>query len=229
MGRPHVLGTRGSISCLASLARYATAARLRSGAVAGGTGNPAARSGDVGAVESAFAPAIAGSPRAARRSRRLAGGAAAEARLGLSFDDLVVREYTPMLRLAVTLVGDDDAEEIVQEAFASVHERWARLDRPGGYLRGCVVNRARDVLRRRYRAARLQPWAARRDESTELGADHLLDALDALPPTRRAAVVLRYYEGRSEAEIAELLGVRPGTVKSMLHRALAQLRGVIEP
>jgi RNA polymerase sigma-70 factor (sigma-E family) len=148
----------------------------------------------------------------------------------LSFDDLVAREYMPMVRLAVTLVGDDgDAEEIVQEAFAAVHERWARLDRPGGYLRGCVVNRARDVLRRRYRAARLQRSAPRRDETTELGADHLLDALDALPPTRRAAVVLRYYEGRSEAEIAELLGVRPGTVKSMLHRALAQLRRVIEP
>jgi RNA polymerase sigma factor (sigma-70 family) len=42
------------------------------------------------------------------------------------------------------------------------------------------------------------------------------------------AVVLRYYEGRSEAEIAEALGVRPGTVKSMLHRALVQLREVIE-
>jgi RNA polymerase sigma factor (sigma-70 family) len=65
-------------------------------------------------------------------------------------------------------------------------------------------------------------------EVAELGADHLLDALGALPPRRRAAVVLRYYEDLSEAEIAAVLKVRPGTVKSMLHRSLLQLRGVVE-
>ena len=49
------------------------------------------------------------------------------------------------------------------------------------------------------------------------------------PATQRAAVVLRYYEDRSEADIADLLGVRPGTVKSLLHRGLVGLREVIEP
>ena len=65
-------------------------------------------------------------------------------------------------------------------------------------------------------------------EPATLGADHLLDALQALPPKRRAALVLRYYDDLSEAEIASVLGVRPGTVKSMLHRGLAQLREDIE-
>jgi RNA polymerase sigma-70 factor (sigma-E family) len=184
-------------------------------------------------VEPGVAPTIVGPVRVAgpsRLTRRSRGGNAAEAPVAHAFDDLVAREYAPMLRLAVLIVDDEgDAEEVVQEAFAAVHERWDRLDRPGGYLRGCVVNRARDVLRRRYRAARFRRSAPSRHEPAELGADHLLDALDTLTPTRRAAVVLRYYEGRSEAEIAELLGVRPGTVKSMLHRALAQLREEIEP
>jgi RNA polymerase sigma factor (sigma-70 family) len=68
----------------------------------------------------------------------------------------------------------------------------------------------------------------RDDTTSELGADELGDALASLAPKRRAAVVLRYYEGLAEREIAEILRVRPGTVKSMLHRALAQLREVIE-
>jgi RNA polymerase sigma-70 factor (sigma-E family) len=148
----------------------------------------------------------------------------------VTFDELFGREYAPMVRLATLLLGNEaEAEEVVQEAFAIVHERWARLDRPGGYLRGCVVNRARDLLRRRAVAQRLRrAQATARPETTELAVDHLFDALDVLPPRRRIAIVLRYYEGRTEAEIAELLGVRPGTVKSMVHRGLAQLREVIE-
>ena len=65
--------------------------------------------------------------------------------------------------------------------------------------------------------------------TTEDEVDHLADVLAALPVKQRAAVVLRYYEDRSEADIADLLGVRPGTVKSLLHRGLARLREVIEP
>ena len=145
-----------------------------------------------------------------------------------SFDEVFVREYLPMVRLATLLLGTEaEAEEAVQDAFAIVHERWDRLTRPGGYLRSCVVNRCGDILRRRTLARRL--LRATPVENAHLGADHLLDALATLPPKRRAAIVLRYYEGCSEAEIADVLGVRPGTVKSMLHRALAQLREVIEP
>lgn len=69
----------------------------------------------------------------------------------------------------------------------------------------------------------------RSDETTtDLGADELADALAALPPKRRTAVVLRYYAGLDTREIADAMGVRPGTVKSLLHRALAQLREEIE-
>jgi len=149
----------------------------------------------------------------------------------VTFDELFAREYGPMVRLAVLLLGNEgEAEETVQDAFAIVLERWPRLERPGGYLRSCVVNRCRDQLRRRALGRRIRRTRATQpvEATTELGADDLFDALDVLPPRRRVAVVLRFYEERSEAEIAEILGVRPGTVKSMLHRALAQLREVIE-
>jgi RNA polymerase sigma factor (sigma-70 family) len=58
--------------------------------------------------------------------------------------------------------------------------------------------------------------------------DYLVDALNQLPPKRKTALVLRYYAGLSEREIAETMGVRPGTVKSMVSRGLAELREVIE-
>ena len=90
-----------------------------------------------------------------------------------------------------------------------------------------MVNRCRDVQRRR-RTERRTPLPPT-DQSTELGADELADALAALPIKRRAAIVLRYYDGLSEARIAEVLGVKPGTVKSLLSRGLAELREVIEP
>jgi RNA polymerase sigma-70 factor (sigma-E family) len=144
-----------------------------------------------------------------------------------TFEAVYDREYAPMVRLAFLLVDSNEvAEEVVQDAFARLHERWDGITNPGGYLRTSVVNRARDVQRRRRRERRLRIVSA---EEATLGADHLGDALAALPSKRRAALVLRYYEDLSEAEIAEVLGVRPGTVKSMLHRGLAQLREVIEP
>ena len=67
-----------------------------------------------------------------------------------SFDDLYRDEYGPMVRLARGLVDTQEiAEEIVQDAFARVYERWNRLDHPGGYLRTAVVNGARSELRKR--------------------------------------------------------------------------------
>ena len=144
-----------------------------------------------------------------------------------SFDDVYRRESAPMVRLAFLMVDSEtQAEEVVHDAFAALYERWARVDNPGAYLRTCVVNRCRDVHRRRALERRWRQGVT--NEHIELGADHLLDALATLPPKRRAALVLRYYDDCTVAEIAEVLGVRPGTVKSMLHRGLAQLREVIE-
>jgi RNA polymerase sigma-70 factor (sigma-E family) len=145
-----------------------------------------------------------------------------------TFEDLFRSRYEPMVRVAFLLVGSRaEAEDVVQDAFARIELRWSRLDNPEGYLRRCVVNRSHDMLRRRRLEQRFR-LLHRDDKTSELQADELGDALATLTPKRRAAVVLRYYAGLPEREIAEILRVRPGTVKSMLHRALAQLREVIE-
>ena len=143
-----------------------------------------------------------------------------------TFEGLYALEYRPIVRLAFVMLGrDGPAEEVVQDGFARVYERWDSLDSPGGYLRTCVVNGFAT-------SSAANGWRSgdgpTRDRRRRARVDHLTDALAALPPKRRAAVVLRYYGDLSEAEIAATLGVRPGTVKSMLHRSLAQLRGVIE-
>jgi RNA polymerase sigma-70 factor (sigma-E family) len=138
------------------------------------------------------------------------------------FEDLFAAERGPMTRLAYLLVGSEAvAEEVVQDAFAQVYERWDRLDRPGGYLRTCVVHGARRAGRRRSRELRVVHDAP---GPAQLEARELLDALGRLRPSWRAVVVLRFYGDMTQDEIAEVLGMRSGTVKSALHRALGQLR-----
>ena len=154
-------------------------------------------------------------------------GRTAEPYVGATFESLYADEVDAMARLAFLMVGSEaQAEELVHDAFARLYERWDRVDNPGGYLRTCVVNGCKDRLRRRGVERR---HAAAAPGTVEPAADHLADVLAALPYRQRAAVVLRYYEDRSEADIADLLGVRPGTVKSLLHRGLVGLREVIEP
>lgn len=144
------------------------------------------------------------------------------------FDELYRTEHLPMLRLAYLLTSDrESAAEIAQDAFVRTYERWDRLQNPGGYLRTAVVNRCNDHHRRRIRRA-TRPVAEVEDRPV---LDHdavLADVIAALKPKQRAAIVLRYHLDLPQAEIAEVLGVRQGTVKSLLHRALAELRGALE-
>lgn len=170
--------------------------------------------------------AEAASTRRAARPLRLAPSAAAGA--DAAFDALFERERTPMVRVAYLLVGSEPlAEEIVQDAFASVYVRWDRIDNPGGFLRQCVVNGAKSSLRRRSLERRKAQLLV--DEGTAPAGRELLDALAALPLSWRSVVVLRFYEGMTQEEIAEALDMRLGTVKSSLHRGLAKLREALEP
>ena len=155
------------------------------------------------------------------------GGGRTEPYVGDTFEALYLTEVDAMARLAFLMVGSEDqAEELVHDAFARLFERWDRVDNPGGYLRTCVVNGCRDRLRRRG----VERRHATASPAAQTSPTHdLADVLAGLPYKQRAAIVLRYYEDRSDADIAELLGVRPGTVKSLLHRGLASLREVIEP
>ena len=138
------------------------------------------------------------------------------------FEVLYQREFRPMVRLATALVdAPDQAEEVVQEAFAALYVRYRVVDNPVAYLRVCVLNGGRKVLRRR-RIVRQQPPVT--PENGELGFNHVIDAVRRLPTKQRNAVVLRYELQLSDSEIAETLGVPVGTVNSTLLRALARLR-----
>ncbi len=154
-----------------------------------------------------------------------------------AFARLYADQFAPMVRLAALLVGSPTtAEDVVQESFAKLHGRFHRVDEPRAWLRVAVVNASRNERRRLGRLRRhLARQAGRADAGAvalpppELADAALLAALHRLPDPQRAAVVLRYYLGLPEAEIALSLGIRPGTVKSRLHRALAQLRAELGP
>ena len=131
-----------------------------------------------------------------------------------------------MVRLATLLVGSVAvAEEVVQDAFASVNQRWDELDKPGGYLRTCVINGCTTVLRRRSLEARYQACRAEiADNEIPSQLVELRSALDRLKERQRVVVVLRYFVDIPDDEIAQILGVRLATVRSLAHRALAELR-----
>jgi RNA polymerase sigma-70 factor (sigma-E family) len=135
--------------------------------------------------------------------------------------------YRGMVRLAFAMTGSAAvAEELVQDCFVRLHRRIVRLEHPAAYLRTAVVNACREHHRRRYLERTRHPEPL--PESAPPEVRELWDALAVLNPRQRAAVVLRFYEDLSEAEIATELGCRPGTVKSLLSRALAKLREVVE-
>ena len=115
------------------------------------------------------------------------------------------------------------AEEIVQDAFEKTLVAWPRLREPGAYLRTSVVNGCRSELRRR-QVMRRHPSPA--PAIAELGERDgaLLVAVSRLTPQRRIAITLRFWADMTEADIAAAMDVRPGTVKSLISRGLADLR-----
>jgi RNA polymerase sigma-70 factor (sigma-E family) len=146
------------------------------------------------------------------------------------------RHHLELVRLALLLVGDQPtAEDVVQDVFARLQARDRRLagrdDGGLAYARTAVVNACRSVLRHRstvYRASAALPPPGVQDsaEGQALLAEdrrQVLAALSKLPPRRREVLVLRYYLGLSEAEIAATLGISAGAVKSSAARGLAAL------
>lgn len=149
------------------------------------------------------------------------------------FAEFVIARQAALLRTACLLTGHaQDAEDLVQTTLVKVVPQWRRIrDNPEPYVRRVMVNE--NVSRWRHRRWRERSTdelpgtlAAERDV-VELIA--VRDALATLAPRQRAVLVLRYYEGLSEAEIAEQMSISPGTVKSQARDALARLRAVQPP
>jgi len=143
------------------------------------------------------------------------------------FDTFYLAKHQDMVRVAYFLTGSiGSAEEVVQESFIRVLERWTRIDDHAAYLRTTVVNRCRSWHRSRRVVLRRESRLERRGDHHDQ-PDEMADALKGLPRRRREVVVLRYYEGLSLADIATALGVTEGTVKSTLHHALNDLKGML--
>jgi RNA polymerase sigma-70 factor (sigma-E family) len=133
-----------------------------------------------------------------------------------------------LLRTAWLTCGDHQlAEDLVQGALAAVYQRWGRLraDEPAAYARRCIVNAHIDATRRGHREVVTDRVPDRGDlDALPPDTRWLLSALDTLPLRERQCVVLRHYADLPEAEVADLLKVSIGTVKSSTSRGLMRLR-----
>ncbi|NND75032.1 MAG: sigma-70 family RNA polymerase sigma factor [Ilumatobacter sp.] len=140
----------------------------------------------------------------------------------VSFEALYADQFLPMVRLATLMCGRVEvARDIVQDAFVRLHVKWAGVDQPQAYLRRSVVNGCRSRARwERLRRGRVSSNVP----TTQQQPEELNDVLALLSARQRAAIVLRFYEQRNEAEIAELIGCRPGTVGSLISRGLATMK-----
>jgi RNA polymerase sigma-70 factor (sigma-E family) len=155
------------------------------------------------------------------------------------FDHFVAAHVNDLLRTAYLIVWDEgEAEDLVQECLLKVARRWPRvrrMEQPRAYARRILVNLALDGARRRVQRRReLEPGAS----ASQIASDplpaletraELLEALGQLHERQRAVLVLRYFNDLTEAQVAEVLGCSPGTVKSSASRGLARLREALQP
>ena len=155
------------------------------------------------------------------------------------FDNFVAAHVDDLLRTAYLIVWDEgEAEDLVQECLLKVARRWPRVHRmeqPQAYARRILVNLALDGARRRAQRRReleagdaTSLWAVDPLQALETRAE-LLQALAQLHERQRAVLVLRYFNDLTEAQVADVLGCSPGTVKSSASRGLARLREALQP
>lgn len=150
----------------------------------------------------------------------------------LSFEGFVRERSDALLRFARLLTGNaDDAAEIVQEALTNLYPRWERVAAAGDpepYVKRSIVN-SRNTRWRRHRE-RPAGDSAELDGIAPDPANAWADAeafgrlFATLPPRQRAALILRFYEDQEFAAIAHQLGCAEPTARSLVHRALADLR-----
>jgi RNA polymerase sigma-70 factor (ECF subfamily) len=150
------------------------------------------------------------------------------------FEEFFEAKRDRLYRALYLLTGNrHEAEELTQDAFLKVWERWDRvaaMERPEGYLFRAAMNLFRSRLRRaRVAARRTLGRAEARDELAEVvQRDAVLRALASLTPRQRAALVLTELLDLETNETAEMLGVSPGTVRSLCHQGRAALRTTME-
>jgi RNA polymerase sigma factor (sigma-70 family) len=147
-----------------------------------------------------------------------------------AFDLVYVEQRPPLVRLATLLVRSQPvAEEIVQEAFVRLFERFDSVDNPPAFLRTVTVRLASTWRSRHHMEGerlRLVPPAL----STAMAEpDETWEAIGRLRPERATVLLLRFYEDLTHDEIARILGCPTATVRSRVRRGLVDLRKELEP
>lgn len=146
-----------------------------------------------------------------------------------TYEEVYRREYVGLVRVARLLTRSAEAaEDIVQDAFVKLYPGFDTVADPPGYLYRSVVNGCWSRHRRLRVVERLRHLTTSDDVATD-EIDETHSALGRLTRRQREVVVLRYYADLPLRDIAEVLGVSTGTVKSTLHDALAVLREVVDP
>jgi RNA polymerase sigma-70 factor (sigma-E family) len=154
-----------------------------------------------------------------------------------NFDRFVADNANGLVRTAYLMVGDlHEAEDLVQETLFKVASKWPRvssMENPVAYTRRILVNLALHGSSKRSRnraELKATPPAETASNTAHLDIDdELFDALAALPPRQRAALVLRYFLDLPEAEVAAAMRCSLGTVKSSTSRGLKRLEETLRP
>ena len=152
-------------------------------------------------------------------------------RLTLGFEEFFETERARLFRALLLITHDSaDAEDLMQEAFARVWERWDRvgtLDDPVGYLFKTALNLRRSALRRAMMAAARSPRPTAEGDPFEsvIRHDDAVRSLAALTKRQRAAIVVTELLGYSSEEAGRILGIRPGTVRTLTSQARAAIKG----
>lgn len=152
------------------------------------------------------------------------------------FEQFVRSELPGLLRYGHALTGNPhDAADLVQTVLEKIGSRWGDVRRktgdPMAYIRRSMANAHISRWRRTRRESLVADLPDLRGYADSDPFEHepLWLALRRLPPRQRAVIVLRYYEGLSEMEIAQSLGISPGTVKSQASKAMTSLRTKLTP
>lgn len=191
-------------------------------------GDPVRGGGD---TVTAAAPAIAGEDPAWVSGARTV----AETREFVEFGDFVAASLPGLLRYGHALTGNPhDAADLVQTVLEKIGSRWSHVQQKTGdplaYTRRSMAN----AHVSRWRRTRRENLVAEPPDTSACAPadpfehEPLWQAVRNLPPRQRAVLVLRYYEGLSEAEIAQTLGISQGTVKSQASKAIASLRAKLK-
>lgn len=144
-------------------------------------------------------------------------------------------EFPRVVRSLLHLVRREDAEDVAQEAFARLHQHWAKVSRyekPDAWVRRVALNQAISLAtregKRRARERRAFPTQATVTTAPELPDTRITAALRMLPARQRALLVLFYYEDRPLAETADILNLSPGAAKVALHRSRRALARILD-